>query len=33
MVDYFGGAKYISVKDYLAYNYTEIDATLSGIKN
>ncbi|KAI8420981.1 hypothetical protein MSG28_008128 [Choristoneura fumiferana] len=33
MVDYFGGAKYISVKDYLAYNYTEIDTTLSGIKH
>lgn len=22
MVDWFGGAKYVAVKDYLAYNYT-----------
>lgn len=22
MVDWFGGAKYVPVKDYLAYNYT-----------
>ncbi|XP_063542716.1 protein CREG1 [Cydia strobilella] len=27
MVDYFGGAKYIPVKDYLAYNYTQIANT------
>ncbi|OWR47604.1 CREG1 protein [Danaus plexippus plexippus] len=25
MVDWFGGAKYVPVKDYLAYNYTGME--------
>lgn len=25
MVDWFGGAKYIPVRDYLAYNYTGLE--------
>ncbi|XP_041968629.1 protein CREG1 [Aricia agestis] len=31
MVDWFGGAKYVPVKDYLAYNYTTMDVTSLGV--